>query len=242
MTLPTVHSLYDDNFILVIEQDGVEVTPNVITRTVFWIPGDAFTDKIARAVDTNGPALIFNSTHTRVTVNINSIGIIPGMYTGKFVVFDAVNIQGLPWGQIKFRLANWAFKSGDGVYVPGEGASSIPPYIANNYTATTNIGGHIAVIADTGGVSPASSSNLDHVSSVIGITNAAVTTGGTVEVVTSGSITEPSWNWTPGEPVFLSSNGTLSHAVPSIGFILQMGVASSATSISMLMRQPIILV
>lgn len=47
------------------------------------------------------------------------------------------------------------------------------------------------------------------------LTKAAVVSGAPVEVLVFGSITEPSWAWTPGSALYLGTGGTLTATVPT---------------------------
>ena len=66
--------------------------------------------------------------------------------------------------------------------------------------------------------------------SAIGITQTAAAAGGAVTVVANGRMTDANWDWTPGRPVFLGSNGALTQTAPTTGFVQQLGVADSAIS------------
>lgn len=116
-----------------------------------------------------------------------------------------------------------------------------PTFLSDTYKASENIGGHTVVIMASGGVAKASSSTPNHSSKVIGMTYHAVSSGQNVKVVTSGRVVEPTWSWITGSPIFLSTNGTLTQTPPSLGFILQVGVAVSPTTINIALKQPLIL-
>jgi hypothetical protein len=52
-------------------------------------------------------------------------------------------------------------------------------------------------------------------------------------------MTELSWTWTPGEPIFLGNNGMLTQTPPSSGFAIELGTAISATSIWIVVGQSV---
>jgi hypothetical protein len=107
MTNPIAFNGYDDTFIVTIKQDDVTIDPDVITRVVFWIPGAAFADGLPHLADTDGDGLTLNNDATMVTVTLGELGMKPGIYSGKWTVFDAVNTNGLPWGSLEFKVSNW---------------------------------------------------------------------------------------------------------------------------------------
>ena len=118
------------------------------------------------------------------------------------------------------------------------GASS---YVAQTQIASESIGGHTVVYMSPTGVAKASSSVINTANKILGLTYTSVVNGQPVEVVTSGTITEPSWNWIIGDPIFLSTNGTLTQTLPTSGYILQIGVATNTNIINIDLKLPIIL-
>lgn len=63
---------------------------------------------------------------------------------------------------------------------------------------------------------------------VLGMTLGAALAGAAVSVQTYGKIVEPSWSWTPLEPVYLSTDGTLSQTAPITGYCVRLGFALDA--------------
>lgn len=132
-----------------------------------------------------------------------------------------------------------SYLSDDGTYKSISASSTNS--VIGQYTASEAIGGHIVVYQTAGGVAIASSDSTSHANRILGITNSAVSLGANVPVTLSGELTEPTWTFTEGLPVYLSVNGTLTQTPPTSGFILQMGVAVSPTKISVSIKLPIIL-
>lgn len=98
--------------------------------------------------------------------------------------------------------------------------------------AGESLGGQrVVIIGDTEEVFYADPTVEDHAYRVRGLTRGAATQGNTVEIQTQGEMTEPSWTWTPGLPVFLNPNGLLSHSPPETGFILLVGSALSSNKL-----------
>lgn len=77
---------------------------------------------------------------------------------------------------------------------------------------------------------------------VLGVTQGAVISGATATVTTFGEITEGSWNWTAGLPVFLSTNGLMTQTAPTTGFRLIIGRAKTATTIFVDISEPIVII
>lgn len=76
---------------------------------------------------------------------------------------------------------------------------------------------------------------------VLGIATNAASSGADVSVQHSGEIEDSSWTWTPGAPVFLGVNGTLTQVVPTTDFLLVMGEAVSATRLVVRIQAPVFL-
>lgn len=105
--------------------------------------------------------------------------------------------------------------------------------------AAEALGGH-RVVTMSGNY--ASKDNSSDKFNVLGITQGAVISGSTATVTTYGVITESSWNWTAGLPVFLSTNGQLTQSVPTSGFRLIIGRAKSATTLFVDISEPIVII
>lgn len=110
-----------------------------------------------------------------------------------------------------------------------------PSDLRQTVVASTVLSGHRAVTpAANGQVGYASNDNAAHLHAPLWITLGAASSGGEVQVMKAGPITEPSWTWTPGAPVYLGTNGTLTQTAPALPgavFLAQLGVATSATTL-----------
>jgi hypothetical protein len=88
----------------------------------------------------------------------------------------------------------------------------------------------------------ADSGNPDHRWRATGVTLQGVSNAGDlIGIRYSGPVDEPSWTWTPGLPIFLGPNGTLTQTRPTVGIMLIVGQALSPTRIMVRPTQPIIL-
>lgn len=112
-------------------------------------------------------------------------------------------------------------------------------------TAGAALGGHRIVIIDQDSRAQyASSMDVSHALKIIGLTRGAAVEGDMVAVQRAGRITESSWNWAPGQPVFLGDNGLLTQVPPSLPtslFSLIVGFPIAPTSLFLSLREPILL-
>jgi len=100
--------------------------------------------------------------------------------------------------------------------------------------AATALSGHRAVTPlPDGTLEYASNAVAAHLHAPLWITRGAVIAGDLVTVLAYGALTESSWAWTPGVPLFLGTNGLLtqtSPVAPAALFSAQVGTATGPTS------------
>lgn len=122
------------------------------------------------------------------------------------------------------------------------GASSVE----NTVIAGVNLTGLRAVILNSAGEAIyADSATASHSNKFFGITMGSSNIGTTVTVKIFGELTEPTWSWTPDQPVYLGNNGALTQTVPvspSSTFSLIIGVAVTATKIYINPMPPIFII
>lgn len=84
--------------------------------------------------------------------------------------------------------------------------------------AGSNLNGHIAVSTNSFGkvIAP---TLIEDTTVILGIITSAYSADDVVSVQITGTITEPSWNWTLGLPIFVGPNGTLTQTPPSTGVL-----------------------
>jgi hypothetical protein len=83
---------------------------------------------------------------------------------------------------------------------------------------------------------------LSKVNSVLGVTTGAAINGANIQFVRQGTITEPSWSFTPDGLVFLGANGLLTQVPPAApAFLVVIGCALTATSLRVNIQPPLIL-
>lgn len=108
------------------------------------------------------------------------------------------------------------------------------------YVAAETLSGHVAVaLDDDGELIKADNTETSHMGRVIGVTTQAISIGATGYVQTYGSLTEPTWTWTMGSPVYLSAVGALTQTPPSTGFSLKIGIPEDATTLFIRIGEPI---
>lgn len=75
---------------------------------------------------------------------------------------------------------------------------------------------------------------------VLGVTAGAAEADALATVVASGDMTEPSWAWSPGKPVWLGPAGALVQPQPAAGDLRQIGIAITPTRIAVALGCPLI--
>jgi hypothetical protein len=84
--------------------------------------------------------------------------------------------------------------------------------------------------------------NASHSGKVVGITAAAASRDSLARINTSGVVDEQSWNWIPGEDVWVIEDGMMSQIPPMDGvFIQRIGYALSSTRIRVTLDDSIFL-
>lgn len=110
---------------------------------------------------------------------------------------------------------------------------------AVEHTAGETLSGNRVVVIVDGEAFYASQDNPQHLHLVRGITVAAAMIGSMACIQIDGPMSEVSWAWTPKSPLYLSTNGFLTHTPPTTGFIQQIAVADTPTRIHINPRSPI---
>lgn len=108
--------------------------------------------------------------------------------------------------------------------------------------AARPLSGHRVLKITPDGADYASSAIIADAASVIGISVDAADAGQPIKIQTAGELSEPSWAWTVGQPVYNGVDGVLTQVGASAGYSLVVGVAIEATSILVAMKQPIVLI
>lgn len=101
--------------------------------------------------------------------------------------------------------------------------------------APINLGGNRVVMANG---HYADNTDFATVNKAIGLTQGAAITGADVVIVISTEL-DGFAGLTPNDPIYLSTNGTVTQTLPLTGYIQQVGVAISTTKILVNLMMPI---
>lgn len=118
-------------------------------------------------------------------------------------------------------------------------ASSVTAFsnaLLQRINASIDLSGHTAIALDpSGGLIYASNDLVP----AIGILTGAAISGGEGSVLTAGSLTEPTWTWTPGDVIFLGLNGQLTTTPPTTGIYQRLAIALSSTKIDISIKEAV---
>lgn len=109
------------------------------------------------------------------------------------------------------------------------------------FPAGENLGAQRLVVLRNGELFYADTTDTANIGLVIGMTVAAATIGQDTQVQFLGNLTELSWSWTVGSPVYFNASGVPTQTQPTSGFSQIIGFASTATQLYIQLREPIAL-
>lgn len=129
------------------------------------------------------------------------------------------------------------------IVVPKQGPPGPPGGGTISRIAAVALGGHRLVVPrDDGQVIYADASVLAHASRPIWFTTAAWAAGQPATLTAAGLVSEGSWSWAPGDPIYLGLDGLPTHTVPPTAvFVRQVAQVVSPTTIQVDVSAPIIL-
>ncbi|MDN6885278.1 hypothetical protein QMO14_16860 [Variovorax sp. CAN2819] len=125
-----------------------------------------------------------------------------------------------------------------------QGPPGVPGAMGEAYVefpAAVPLGGHRAVRLLGGEAIYADHTVVADANVVLGITRGAAAAGALAQIQFGGLMTEPSWAWTPDQPVFVGLAGVLTQTPPTSGFSLIVGIATLPTQILIGAKAPIVL-
>lgn len=99
------------------------------------------------------------------------------------------------------------------------------------------VSGHRALVTNPDGT--VAHATLALADSYVGVSQGATAPGDAVSVAHQGQITEPTWVWTPGLPVFFGDGGVLTQSPPTTICVAHIGVAILPTTILLSKTQPV---
>ena len=124
-----------------------------------------------------------------------------------------------------------------------QGAQGLPGDTESRI-ASGAIGGHRLVRCTSAThVGYASNDDADHGDDTLGMTAEAAIDGAAIRVLKSGGLSLAGWAWTPGDPVYLGTNGLPTQTLPEAPakFIQIIGYAEAADTVQLQLQPPIYL-
>lgn len=123
--------------------------------------------------------------------------------------------------------------------IPGESS------VLTTLIASTNISGDRGIVLNSVGQAIyADNTIMSHGNKFAGVSQGAATSGTAVSIKSFGEMTEPTWNWTVDEPVYLGAGGLLTQTVPvsPAKFSIIVGMATAATKLFINPMPPIFII
>lgn len=211
--------------------------------TVSWVDGQTF-DNLGRVIGPPDWSLTY-AIRGAVSLDLTAVAESGGWRT----TADGTATIKMPAGTYWWQAA--AVRASDGArYTLGKGelvvfedlaATAAPATSPQTVTAAVPISGHMVVAATAAGVIPADSGNAALAGSVIGIATQSASAGAVLDVASAGQMTELSWAWTPGQPLYAGPTGVLTQTPPTSGFVQSVAVAETATTILVALGDPVTL-
>jgi hypothetical protein len=128
------------------------------------------------------------------------------------------------------------------VPVPGgPGPAGQPGGTVQRVTAAALSGHRVVTPLNDGTVDYADATNTAHAARPMWLTTSAWLQGATATLTAAGPVAEPTWSWTPGQPIYLGANGALTQTpIPGAAFVLIVAEVIDATTIEFRPQVPII--
>lgn len=119
----------------------------------------------------------------------------------------------------------------------GDPGDADPTYVASGSLSAHRV---VRVIDGSNHVAYAQPT-LNGVMGIVGITLQSAIVNGNITVRRDGEITDPSFTFTAGQAIYLTSNGFMTQVVPSSGVIQRVGYAITTTTMAVSIESPIAL-
>lgn len=107
-----------------------------------------------------------------------------------------------------------------------------PPGDSAAFIAAEDIGGHRVVSVDDAGLAIYASASNASARTVQGLSENAAIVGDLVQMVTTGVADYPPGGLVAHEPIFLGENGLMTTTAPTSGWLRQVGVALTSTTMA----------
>lgn len=148
---------------------------------------------------------------------------------------DHIEVVGIPTVEIEIRSPG---------LVGPSGAPGTANVIIHSLIAPSNFSGQRVVVPDSNGhFVYADPFDTTHLNRSYLLTQSAIMTGDTPELLADGEFVEPTWSWATGSPIYLGTTGTLVTTPPDgAAFLVKLGSAITSTKIYYNPSQPIRLI
>ena len=116
--------------------------------------------------------------------------------------------------------------------------------VPTTYTAGVNLSGQRVVVLDESrNAIYADNTVASHALTIFGLTKGAALLGEQVEILRNVEVTEPTWNWMSGMPIYLGTNGLMTQTAPTSPalFSLCVGFATATNRMLIQIGSPIFL-
>jgi hypothetical protein len=137
-----------------------------------------------------------------------------------------------------FATANTALSIANSAFAQANtGGGGVAESLNVQFDNSTGATYKVVALDSTANTVLASASDITQVDKILGILDSSG------ETVTFGSITNPSWTWTPEQSLYLGSNGDVvtTSTINGAAFSLKLGYAISATKAFIKIGTPIVL-
>lgn len=113
---------------------------------------------------------------------------------------------------------------------------------SNPYPSSANLSAlRVVRLTASGELAYASSADQTHAFTVLGLLTVAIALGQSTTVLQEGGFADDNWSWTLGTPIWVGVDGALTQVPPESGFLLQVAIPKTPTSIEFEIQEPILL-
>lgn len=164
-------------------------------------------------------------------------------FEGDGMLFASVTIQSAPSSDIRLMRAGFKFdivkaESGDEEAPPVDTTNAITGTLTSGYTASK----YDLVYVVDGKLTLCRSNNVASANSCVGMALANASTGDSLEYIITGIVQDPSFSFTPGQPVYVGLDGKLTQADLSqtAAYVQKVGMALTAVAVQIRLETAVI--
>lgn len=148
----------------------------------------------------------------------------------------ATTVEWAPPEQVVVEISSTA------VGLPGPPGPPGSGMAVTDKAAAVALGGHRAVyLTADNTLDYADPADPGTIPLLLGVTTQAVVAGDTPTVLVYGDLHDSGWTWTPGQYIYLGTNGVLTQTPPTAGTVYVLATAVTPTHIFVNIREPIAL-